>query len=120
MAVILRIFRARVKPGMHAHFARLCRETSMPWVMAQPGIIYFHIGKPMPQRPDEFVLGVLRRQELEILRQTGKGRVSFKATPCAPAAAGKWRQPQQVDRRRHVPGFHAGYQALEPADQRHR
>jgi transposase/heme-degrading monooxygenase HmoA len=68
MAVILRIFRARVKPGMHAHFARLCRETSMPLVMAQPGIIYFHIGKPMPQRPDEFVL-VSAWEDLESIQR---------------------------------------------------
>src|SRR5262249_8941001 len=54
--MILRIFRARAKPGMQSRFARLCREKSLPYMQSMPGLVYFHIGRSMPQRPHEFVL----------------------------------------------------------------
>lgn len=66
--MILRIFRARLRPGMRGRFARLCRETSQPMMEAQPGLIYFHICRPIPQRPQEFVL-ITAWKDLESLKR---------------------------------------------------
>ena len=54
--MILRIFRARLKPGMRDAFIQLCQESSIPLMRASPGLVTLHVGKPLPKRPDEFVL----------------------------------------------------------------
>lgn len=55
-AVIMRIFRARVKPGRWADFDRLCREKSIPLMRSQPGLITLQVGRAMERQPNEFVL----------------------------------------------------------------
>jgi transposase/quinol monooxygenase YgiN len=54
--MILRILRARLRPGMRDAFTQLCQESSIPLMRAAPGLVTLHIGKPLQQRPDEFVL----------------------------------------------------------------
>jgi transposase/quinol monooxygenase YgiN len=54
--MILRIFRARLKPGMRDAFEQLCRESSIPLMRAAPGLVTLHVGKPLRECPDEFVL----------------------------------------------------------------
>ncbi|MGO8949381.1 MAG: transposase [Ktedonobacterales bacterium] len=54
--MILRIFRARLKPGMRDAFTQLCQESSIPLMRAAPGLMTLLVGKPLPERPDEFVL----------------------------------------------------------------
>ncbi len=54
--MIMRIFRARVKPGRRGEFERLVQEKSIPIMRKQPGLITIQVGKPMDRRPDEFVL----------------------------------------------------------------
>jgi transposase len=41
---------------MRDAFMQLCQESSIPLMRASPGLVTLHIGKPLPERPDEFVL----------------------------------------------------------------
>ncbi|HEX6544380.1 MAG TPA: IS5 family transposase [Ktedonobacterales bacterium] len=54
--MILRVFRARLKPGAREAFERLCNNVSIPLMWSQPGLITLHVGRPLPDHPDEFVL----------------------------------------------------------------
>lgn len=54
--MILRVFRARLKPGTREAFEKLCYDVSIPLVRVQPGLITLHVGKPLPDQPNEFVL----------------------------------------------------------------
>lgn len=54
--MILRVFRARLKPGARQAFERLCYDVSIPLMRSQPGLVTLHVGKSLPERPDEFVL----------------------------------------------------------------
>lgn len=62
--MIIRIFRARLRPGKRAAFVRLCETVSMPIMRAQAGCLTVHIGEPTARRPDEFaVISVWRDLE---------------------------------------------------------
>lgn len=54
--MILRIFRARVKPGMRGAYERLVHEKFVPHVRTAPGLVALHVGKPMATAPDVFVV----------------------------------------------------------------
>ena len=54
--MILRVFRARLKPGARQAFEQLCYDVSIPLMRAQPGLVTLHVGRPLPEYPDEFVL----------------------------------------------------------------
>ena len=54
--MILRIFRARLKPNSREAFERLCQESSIPLMRAAQGMLALHVGKPLANHPDEFVL----------------------------------------------------------------
>jgi transposase len=54
--MILRVFRARLKPGAREAFEQLCYDVSIPLMRAQPGLITLHVGRSLPEHPDEFVL----------------------------------------------------------------
>lgn len=54
--MILRVFRARLKPGARQAFEKLCYDVSIPLLRAQPGLVTLHVGKSLPEHPDEFVL----------------------------------------------------------------
>jgi transposase len=54
--MILRVFRARLKPGARQAFEKLCYDVSIPLLRAQPGLVTLHVGRPLPEYPDEFVL----------------------------------------------------------------
>lgn len=54
--MIVRIFRARLKPGKRAEFERLCYEKFFSVVRKQPGCITLRISEPLERKPDEFVL----------------------------------------------------------------
>lgn len=52
--MIIRVFRARTRPGMGETHERLVRELSMPLVGAQPGLIAFYVGRPVGGNTDEY------------------------------------------------------------------
>jgi transposase/quinol monooxygenase YgiN len=53
--MIVRVLRARLKPGKRAAYERLVREHAIPVMRAAPGLAVLHVGQPLPHRPDEFV-----------------------------------------------------------------
>lgn len=57
--MILRVFRARLRPGQWAVYERLLRERSVPLMRATPGFGGLRIGPRQIDRPDEFVLVTL-------------------------------------------------------------
>jgi len=65
--MIIRVFAARLKPGMRAAYERLCREKSAPVMRAQPGFLAYRIADARPDRPDDFIF-VSVWQDLESLR----------------------------------------------------
>jgi heme-degrading monooxygenase HmoA len=54
--MIVRVFRARVRPGKQAEFEAKVHELSIPLVKAQRGLLAFYSGRPMKSSPDEFVM----------------------------------------------------------------
>jgi heme-degrading monooxygenase HmoA len=57
--MIIRIFRAWVRPGMHKEYETLIHEQAIPKIKAQPGLISVYVGTPMstPLRsPDEYAI----------------------------------------------------------------
>jgi transposase/quinol monooxygenase YgiN len=53
--VILRVFRARLKPGRRAAYEQLCRMTTFPMMRAAPGCLAVRLGTPA-RRSEEFVI----------------------------------------------------------------
>ncbi len=54
--MIIRVFRSRVKPGMHEEYERLLRETVIPLMLQAPGLVKLHVGTPLDDPPQEFLL----------------------------------------------------------------
>src|SRR5215469_5935479 len=54
--MIIRVFRARLRPGKRAAYERLCRTVSLPLMRAQEGCLAVSIGQPTPQLPLELVV----------------------------------------------------------------
>jgi transposase/quinol monooxygenase YgiN len=50
--MIVRVFRARTRPGMRAAYALLVRERGLPLMRGEPGCLAVHIGE-IPDRTDE-------------------------------------------------------------------
>ncbi len=65
--MIIRVFRARLRPGRRAAYERLCREVSVPLMRAQPGCLTTYIAPIVANHPDDFVYVSLWR-DLESLR----------------------------------------------------
>lgn len=54
--VIIRVFRARLKPGRRSAFERLCREVTIPLMHAQQGCLTVRVGEPARAHPNIFVI----------------------------------------------------------------
>jgi heme-degrading monooxygenase HmoA len=54
--MIIRVFRATVQPGMQAAYEKLLREEAVPEISEQSGLVALHVGIPIAQTPDEFVI----------------------------------------------------------------
>lgn len=57
--MILRVFRARLKPGRRAAYAALFHRLALPLMRKAPGNVAIHVGRPRLDRPDEFVLATV-------------------------------------------------------------
>jgi transposase/quinol monooxygenase YgiN len=66
--MIIRVFRARLKPGKRAAFDRLCRTVSLPLMRAQPGCFAISIAEPKTPQSREFVL-VSVWSDLDLLKR---------------------------------------------------
>ena len=54
--MIIRVFRAIVRPGKHAEYEMLLQETAIPFMNAQHGMVSLLVGKPRSESPDEYVM----------------------------------------------------------------
>ena len=53
--MIIRVFRPTIHPGKRAEFESFLRETAIPLVSQQSGVIAQHVGKPRDSASTEFV-----------------------------------------------------------------
>ena len=53
--MIIRVFRPTIHPGKEAEFESFLRETAIPLVSQQSGVIAQHVGKPRDSSSTEFV-----------------------------------------------------------------
>ena len=53
--MIIRVFRPTIHPGKEAEFESFLRETAIPLVSQQSGVIAQHVGKPSDSASTEFV-----------------------------------------------------------------
>lgn len=70
--MILRVFRARLKPGARTEFERLCHEMSIPFMSTLPGLVALHIAEPDAAQPEEFVLVSVWQDIASIKRFAGE------------------------------------------------
>jgi heme-degrading monooxygenase HmoA len=54
--VIIRVFRARAKPGKADELGQLAEEVSIPFVDGQPGLVARYTGRGVGATGDEFVM----------------------------------------------------------------
>ena len=54
--MIIRIFRVVVQPGKRAEFEDFFRNTAIPLMQRQPGLLSVTPGLPRPETPDEFCM----------------------------------------------------------------
>jgi heme-degrading monooxygenase HmoA len=53
--MIIRVFRPTIHPGKEVEFESFLRETAIPLVSQQSGVIAQHVGKPRDSSSTEFV-----------------------------------------------------------------
>lgn len=53
--MIIRVFRPTIHPGKEAEFESFLRETAMPLVSQQSGLITQHVGKPRDPSSTEYL-----------------------------------------------------------------
>jgi heme-degrading monooxygenase HmoA len=54
--MLIRVFHARVQPGMGSEYERFIREKTLPLLRQLPGLVALHIGTPQAETPDEYVM----------------------------------------------------------------
>jgi heme-degrading monooxygenase HmoA len=54
--LIIRVFRTKVKPGTHKQYEALLQERVVPLMLQAPGLVSLHIGCPLEDPPEEFLL----------------------------------------------------------------
>lgn len=70
--MIIRVFRAQLKPGMRGAYERLCAEVSTPLMRAQPGCLTTHIAPLRDDRPDDFIFVSVWRDLASLCAFVGK------------------------------------------------
>jgi heme-degrading monooxygenase HmoA len=53
--VIIRVFRPTIHPGMETEFESFLRETALPLVSQQSGIVAQHVGRPLDPSSTEYL-----------------------------------------------------------------
>jgi quinol monooxygenase YgiN len=70
--MIIRIFRAKVRPGKQAQFERMVQQLSIPLVQAQKGMIAFYPGQWAGPADHEFVLVTIWKDAESLKAFTGR------------------------------------------------
>ena len=65
--MIIRVFRARIRPGKIADFKQMVQEQSIPWLTSTEGMLGYFAGQPLGDDEREFVMVTLWR-DLDSLR----------------------------------------------------
>jgi heme-degrading monooxygenase HmoA len=65
--VVIRVFRPTIHPGKEAEFESFLRDTAVPLVSRQSGIVAQHVGKPRDRSSTEY-LYVTVWQDVESIR----------------------------------------------------
>jgi heme-degrading monooxygenase HmoA len=65
--VVIRVFRPTINPGKEAEFESFLRDTAVPLVSRQSGIVAQHVGKPRDRSSTEY-LYVTVWQDVESIR----------------------------------------------------
>ncbi len=70
--MIIRIFRAKVRPGKQAQFERMVEQLSIPLIQAYKGMIAFYPGQLIGPAAHEFVLITIWKDLESVKAFTGK------------------------------------------------
>jgi len=70
--MIIRVFRAKVRPGKADEFERLVREQSVPMVKKQRGVIAVYAGRPVGSNSNEFTVTSVWKDLTDIKAFAGK------------------------------------------------
>jgi transposase/heme-degrading monooxygenase HmoA len=70
--MIIRVFAARLKPGMRGEYERLARATALPLMHEQPGCLGARVERVREDRPDDFVIVSLWRDFESIRAYVGE------------------------------------------------
>ena len=65
--MIVRVFRVTVHDGKQSEFSEFLKNTALPLVKSQPGIISVTAGLPRPETPNEFCM-VMVWHDVEALK----------------------------------------------------
>jgi quinol monooxygenase YgiN len=57
--VIVRVFRAKIRPGKAAEFKKMVQAQSIPWLQRSAGMIGYFAGEPFGDDEHEFVMVTL-------------------------------------------------------------
>ena len=70
--MIIRVFRAKVRPGKQAQFERMVEQLSIPLIQAQKGMVAFYPGQLVGPAAHEFVLVTIWKDAESLRAFTGK------------------------------------------------
>jgi heme-degrading monooxygenase HmoA len=79
--MIIRIFRPTIHPGKEAEFESFLRDTAIPLVSQQSGIVAQHVGRPRGSSSTEFVYVTVWEDEESIRAFAGESWQEAVITP---------------------------------------
>jgi heme-degrading monooxygenase HmoA len=79
--MIIRVFRPTIHPGKEAEFESFLRDTAIPLVSRQSGIVAQHVGKPRDASSTEFVYVTVWEDEESIRAFAGESWREAVITP---------------------------------------
>ena len=79
--MIIRVFRPTIHPGKEAEFESFLRDTAIPLVSQQSGIVAQHVGKPRDASSTEFVYVTVWEDEESIRAFAGESWQEAVITP---------------------------------------
>lgn len=79
--MIIRIFRPTIHPGKEAEFESFLRDTAIPLVSQQSGIVAQHVGRPRGPSSTEFVYVTVWEDEESIRAFAGESWQEAVITP---------------------------------------
>src|SRR4029450_702233 len=56
VGVIIRVFRTKVQPGTHKQYEALIQERVVPLMLKARGLVSLHVGCPLDDPPEEFLV----------------------------------------------------------------